>query len=389
MSGAPDLKGLREFSEETDRQSGRFFVGRRAELGLVATATANWTRSVHARHAPPGIVLISGAPGAGKTALLRELLDSPPESAAALAVPLLRLSTEAELAHSLAAALVGPAGRVADRLSPSAVAANLGVAKFEWKPAAAMPATLGELDRGLSVDRSSGTVLLLVDEVQTATPDQVRLLAALHQGATGVPLVPVLAGLSDSGDVLAAGGISRRAAAYDIRLQRLDEGEPAAAVQAMLDDFRVAGADADKARWRRAIEAWSDRWPQHLKTAMTALARELLRTGGDLTKADWGRARRDAAGRRRQGYEARCSPAMRLAGTLLARFLRDTLLPVDEETAVGRLSVLLGKGAAGEMPPAEFFYHLVHQGVLHDGNGDGRFECPIPSFREYLISRWQ
>ena len=388
MADAPELDGLLEFSEETDRDSGRFFVGREAEIGLVGKAAEKWTRSVKSGDAPLGVVLISGAPGAGKTALLGQLLKHPPPTTAALSVPLLRLSSEAELVRSLTDALTKPAGGVAGGLRPSGVTANLGLAKFSWGLSSTPPTTLGDLDRGLSVG-GAAAAMLLIDEVQTATPDQVRMLAALHLGATGFPLVPVLAGLSDSSDVLSAGGISRRAATYDLRLDRLHEGEPAEAVRMMLGEYRVRGPEPVQARWCRAIEAISDRWPQHVKTAMTALARELLRADGELERADWERTRDDAAALRTRGYEARRSPHMRRAGTLLARFLEETPLPADEERAIRHLEGLMAGGAAGGMAPGAFFDHLVHQGVLHDPEGTGEYVCPIPSLRDYLIRRGQ
>ena len=88
----------------------------------------------------------------------------------------------------------------------------------------------------------------------------------------------------------------------------------------MLDAFRIRGSVADREGWGQDIEAASDRWPAHLKTALTALARELLRTGGDLTLADWDRTKRDAAGLRAAGYAAGVSLDMENATTLLAQF---------------------------------------------------------------------
>ena len=386
MPDAPELDGLLDFSKETARNSGRFFVGRKAELALIADAAKVWMRDIEVGNVPFGLVLISGAPGAGKTALLHHLLQNPPPSVAALSVPLLRLSSEAELARSLKDALTDGARRAARGMRPIGVAANLGVAKFTWALPQEAPATLGELERGLSASRASA-VMLLIDEVQTATPEQIQLLSALHLGAAGIPLVPVLAGLSDAGDVLANGGISRRAVEYDVRLGTLNAGEPAEAVRLMLDEFRVRGSDKAKHQWCREIEATSDRWPQHLKTTMTALARELLRTGGDLEQADRERTLRDAAALRTRGYEARRSPDMVDAEAVLAEFLTTTPMPVGRRDALEALRRLLDGDPLLNFEAREFFGHLIHQGVLHDPDGDSRYLCPIPSFRDHLIER--
>jgi len=386
MPDAPDLEGLLDFSKETARNSGRFFVGRDAELALIGDAASLWMRGVELGNAPFGLVLISGAPGAGKTALLHHLARNPPPSVAALSVPLLRLSSEAELARSLKDALTARTRRGTQGMRPTGVAANLGLAKFSWRLPQQAPATLGDLERGLS-GGGTAALMLPIDEVQTATPEPIPMLSALHLGAAGIPLVPVLAGLSDAGDVLASGGISRRAGEYDVRLGTLNAGEPAEAVRQMLDEFRTRGSDETKHRWCRAVEATSDRWPQHLKTSMTALARELLRTGGDLERADLDRALHDAAALRARGYEARRSPDMGDAEAVLAEFLATTQMPVGRRDALDALRRLLADDPMLNFGAQEFFGHLIHQGVLHDPNGDSRYVCPIPSFREHLIER--
>ncbi len=386
MPDSPDLDGLLDFSKETGRNSGRFFVGRDAELALIGDAARLWMRDIESGSAPFGLVLISGAPGAGKTALLHHLVRNPPPSVAALSVPLLRLSSEAELARSLKDALTDRARRGIQGMRPTAVTANLGVAKFAWALPQQAPATLGDLERGLSGGGTTA-VMMLIDEVQSATPEQIQMLSALHLGAAGIPLVPVLAGLSDAGDVLASGGISRRAVEYDVRLGALKAGEPAEAVRLMLAEFRVRGSQNTKHRWCREVEATSDRWPQHLKTSMTALARELLRTDGDLERADQDRAFRDAAALRARSHEARRSPEMVDAEAILAEFLTRTQMPIGRRDALDALRRLLNGDPILNFGATEFLRHLIHQGVLHDPNGDSRYLCPIPSFRDHLIER--
>ena len=384
MPDAPELAGLLEFSKETARNSGRFFVGREAELELITDAAKVWMRDIEAGNIPFGLVLISGAPGAGKTALLHHLVQNPPPSVAVLSVPLLRLSSEAELALSLKEALTDRSQRATRGMRPMGIAANLGVAKFTWALPQQAPATLGDLERGLSGSRASA-VMLLIDEVQTATPEQIQMLSALHLGSAGIPLVPVLAGLSDAGDVLASGGISRRAVEYDVRLGTLNAGEPAEAVRLMLDEFRVRGSHETKHRWCREVEATSDRWPQHLKTSMTALARELLRTDGDLEQADRDRTFRDSATLRTRGYEVRRSPDMVDAEAVLAKFLRQTQMPVGRREALDALQRLMDGDPLLSLKPRELLDHLIHQGVLHDPSGERKYLCPIPSFRDHLI----
>ena len=386
MPDAPELDGLQRFSLESDRDSGRFFVGRRVELDRISDAAEMWRVAVAGGRPPLGVVLVSGAPGAGKTALLHHLREHPPNSAAALAIDLSALGSEAELVQDLKDGLAGLLGRAKGALRPSKASVSLGVLKVDWSEFS-QAVTLRGLGRAVSPGQKAKPTLLLIDEVQSATQEQIQVLAALHRGATGLPLVPVLAGLSDSSDVLSAGGISRRATEYDIRIGQLNEGEPAEAVRMMLEEFRIEGLEPAKRRWASAVEALCDRWPQHLKTAITALARELLRTQGHLERADWERTRQEAASLREQGYEARRSLKIRDARPLLAEFLGTIALPINRDHAIEALRRLMDTDPVLGMPPADFLNHLIHQGVLHDPNGNGEYTCPIPSFRDYLIGK--
>ena len=65
---APDIEGLRNFSERDDRSPAPVFVGRVDALADVEGAV----RRVAAGDAQGGIRLVYGAPGAGKSALLEE-----------------------------------------------------------------------------------------------------------------------------------------------------------------------------------------------------------------------------------------------------------------------------------------------------------------------------
>ena len=74
--GRPELDGLRAFVREGDRNRARFFVGREAQLRDIELACADAFAGFRAGRPLAGTTrLIQGAPGAGKTALLRHFED--------------------------------------------------------------------------------------------------------------------------------------------------------------------------------------------------------------------------------------------------------------------------------------------------------------------------
>ena len=161
----------------------------------------------------------------------------------------------------------------------------------------------------------------MVDEVQTLQAEQAPVLQSLHLATAGLPIAPVLAGLANARDVLARCGIPRLNEDGVHMLGRLNAGEPAEAVCAMLDAFRVETAGAKTERWAARLEDHSDGWPQHLQNAMRALAEALIKTNGMLRDVDEAAVFADARKRQQQTHRARRSPQMQEALFLLARVM--------------------------------------------------------------------
>ncbi len=63
----PDIDGLRKFIGTGARESARFFVGREREIGAVEALCGKFTKGA----VPGATTVIQGAPGAGKTSILR------------------------------------------------------------------------------------------------------------------------------------------------------------------------------------------------------------------------------------------------------------------------------------------------------------------------------
>lgn len=75
---APDLDALRWFSKLPDREASPYFGGRTEELALVEGALSRIRERVQTGHRHPAggeSVLFQGAPGPGKSALLRHIVQ--------------------------------------------------------------------------------------------------------------------------------------------------------------------------------------------------------------------------------------------------------------------------------------------------------------------------
>ena len=132
-------------------------------------------------------------------------------------------------------------------------------------------------------------------------------------------------------------------------------------------------------------------WPQHLACAHAALARELIRTGGDVGSADLDAVARETAEARREYYRGR------LEGTVLGRHRPFTAAVVaavrrDGPEDPGDLLGLCERMLDGAQPAypglrevsgGEFADALVEKGVL-SRSGDGPYDTTIPSMADWL-----
>lgn len=393
-NGGPDLEGLRFFSEPLDRGVASFFVGRSALIEDIERAAASALRNASAgwRYASP-TRLIQGAPGAGKSALLAHLEQkwSLAGKAAPYALPvhLEELADPNRIAQAIAARLDPRRAERFRRTETRSGSIGISGVGGAWAAAAAPPAGFGALRDMFPPERWERPLCLLVDEVQNLEPAQAGVVRRLHEAVDSLPIVPVLAGLANSPHVLAKRGISRLSVGTVHMLGRLEPGQSAESAKMMLERFRVEAAEADAARWAALLEELSDRWPQHLRNGMRALANGLLASGGVLASVDEKAVLAGAEKRRLDSYRARRSPEMLGSGLLLAGVMEampddglgyvETLRAIEESAGAAS-----GWRLPAGMGPEEYLDHLVHRGALQD-DGTGRLACPIPSFRHFLI----
>ena len=400
----PDIAGMRAFALEDDRLPPPTFVGRQDIIAdiehAVAQAAAGGT-AVRGRTR-----LVFGAPGAGKTALLYELarrwraraVDGDANAPIPLDCQPGELTSPVAFVEVVLSALVPDSSyNVGTSTTTEGGGGIPGIAGLNVSRTTSVPSLVDSVQAGRTPwaairevtqpGRLARPVVLLVDEVQNMPGDpggdgRTRLLAEIHDGRHGLPVVAVLGGLGDSKQVMARRGISRFARSAVHSLPLLTDAESGEAVQRFLARHRIGGGDETKALWRRHIAEACSGWPQHLHSYLCGAARALADAGGDLEHADLGAALAAGDDWRRQYYDARLEG---VNADLPA--VADVVGQIPESGAAMHRIVEWCREATGTAAEGRDLHaRLIHDGVLQEMPG-GLVTCPIPSFRQYILTR--
>ncbi len=310
---------LREFSAEPPRYLTPFFAGRRETLDFIEDRRdLVMKRHENGADGPARgmTVLTHGAPGAGKTSLLMKLKER-------LKIPCVELEVK-DLAdpdallkkteRALSTAGLSDTRRLLmdaiGTISVSAMGAEASLAPVKILEA-------------LGVVTGGNAVAVFIDEIQNVDPKNARAtecLQTLHEGRHGFPILPVLAGLCDSPDILAKAGISRIEPPDGISVGLLTPEEARESVRSFMEYFEVRG---DVGPWIESVARRSDLWPQHLHNGLRALAEELSRTGADIDLIDGKRVERNRKTLRDSAYDGRLSSDIRRAKKLVSSLMSE------------------------------------------------------------------
>ncbi len=398
------------YVSHSDRGVEPVFVGRGDLFHLVANAARSC-----ADGQPAGqTVCLAGPPGIGKTAFLEELRGrglsrgwgGPPTLAvdvdpSELHDPQILL---ARIADALPKPWRGGAGRRLRRMlgnlserggSFSLSGAGIGVGNvkkpslFPWK----------ELE-GLLAGRPDGGVLCIcVDEAQRLKPTsgerRNEVLAHLHRGAreADVPAFVLLAGHSQTPDVIEP-SVSRRLAGDRLKHMRpLSRDESIQYVRGILDHCEVRGQQWKFTEW---VARECGGFPHHLRSAMTALGKEILRNDSvrpcDL---DAVRIAKDVTRLRVDYYQrrlARLTPALPLIRQLFERWdnagVSRECAWIDARDALGRIDdqMMADLREEGTDTRKKLIGAMIASGLLAVIEDDDTWGCPIPSLRDYVLT---
>jgi len=400
----PDIAGLRAFALEDDRLPPAAFVGRQDVIADIERAVAEASAGGVAVRGRTR--LIFGAPGAGKTALLHELARRwrARVTAGDTSAPIPVDCEPGELTSPVAFTEAILSALVPDSSYDAATATTIeggggvpGVAGLRVSRTKSVPSFLESVQAGRtpwSVIREAmrpeypiRAVVLLVDEVQTVPGDpdeegRTRLLAEVHGGRHGLPIMAVLGGLGNSRQVMVRRGISRFARDAVHALPLLTDDECGEAVEHFLSRHRIPGDERARTRWREGIAAACNGWPQHLHNYLCGAARVLADVGGDLERADLSATLAAGDEWRRDYYDARLEGVGADLPMVAAVVGRTPESGAPTHRIVEWCREAMGAAEQG----SDLYARMIHDGVLQEMPG-GLVACPIPSFRRYILAR--
>ena len=405
MARVFDESGLRDFTAAGEKSPPPVFVGREGVISDILAAAGRAWGPGGGRRGEPGMTrIVHGAPGSGKSSVLAEIQsrlsgtgnDASPRLLAVSSTRLAaRTGVSRVLAALAAAARTGQSewlrlgrdvfSRIRSGVDGVSVAGT-GLA-FREKDIADLTA----LEEALPPSDWRGPVILAVDEAQNLPPDKqtpaAQLLRGIHEADPGLPLTLVLAGLGDTPDVAGRMGLTRVLAQHPLGGLSGEETE-----ELMTGFCRRFGIESGSAENRLAALAEPcEGWPRHLHFALQALGAAALETGGDIDRIGWDGVFAAAAASRRAYYRGQQDAAMRESGNLVGAVMFELDRSLSEMEIISLIQSRASDSrpeGGWSLPPGNdaraFSRHLVHRGALQT-DGDGRFRCPIPSFRSFLI----
>ena len=416
------IEALKRFIAVDERTVPPHHAGRHDVIDdIEERAAVMWWLHDNGAELPSGITrVLQGAPGAGKTATLKHLrrkwataaprpgvlsflrakaprgaprmlfLDSPKDfvNARSLVQQLGNLLKPGLGDEVVASGERGWQAQVGVQVAEAGAHVQGGRSRRDDEP----PDALDALFERHPAAKWRHPVVLAIDEFQNmrgeAGEPHAERLVKLHNLGHGVPLMLVLGGLGNTEAVAMRLGISRlvKAGVHALGCLLVDESEDL--IEGWGKHFGLPPG-----RWRDAMQGIAvanDRWPMHIRNALAAFSRELVGADGDVAAVDFKAVREDSADRRESYYFSRTSGRMRRARFLVASVMKDIHPGIQSGEVVDRIEKHAGSGPGmrwrlpKDMDEEDFYMHLVHRGALHEIPRD-IVECPIPSFRQYLI----
>ena len=415
-------EGLADYIQTLDRSAPPYFAGRKRLLSDIEDACmAVWRRHENRLAQIEGSTwMIYGAPGAGKSSVLKYLryawqqgafmtLDAAGRERSTPTPAMLycdssELYSLEEFCEKLADfvsrdqaknlfAQISKTMRVSGSGSVGIVKGS--IEHESTKQHDADRASLSVLVKVLSHSKWKRPVVIAIDEAQNLPGDprspEGRFLRAMQENQSQLPVIVLLAGLSDTKMRVRELGLSRLSKNRVCSLNGLDAAEVAELKAGFCTHFEV-----DLGRYSDEFDALlqrTDGWAAHLQNCLQAFSEVYLEAQCEIETVDFARVEQLSLATRMEYYHARRSNAMKdspgLLGTLMKQLTgseeRWQVLDMIQRIADDNAS---SRSRTKKLPPGmstdDYYNDLIHSGALQERN-DGKVVCPIPSFRQFLI----
>ncbi|MCY4288166.1 MAG: ATP-binding protein [Aestuariivita sp.] len=404
---------LNEFILQRAKSHPPVFAGRREILKEIAELS---NLAFRQKAAIPGNThIIYGAPGAGKSSILRELelrgqtndwpgtiYCSNVEIEDHLPDVLKSILLAAEATEQNWQVLVQRFGSNLGQRIGEIQAFGFGI-DVEKMLHRTWPNNLHELREVTPATNWKRPVIIAVDEAQRlgneVNPSTARFLQAIHDAEyLRLPITLVLAGLSDTKECAREMGLTNTV--YDCSIGCFTPKEQREVIEGFCRHFGIeVGAQEEKLY---TYFAPTDGWPRHMYWAQKALAMQLIlpEVGGCLNRlSNWQTVEDLRDQYRIRYYKDRTSNEMKESRKLLGGILsyvseaerkNDKLFIADIYDILEEIT-RTNQGAAWRLPESHtarsYVSHLIHQGALQEDSQSETLVCPIPNFQSHLIAQ--
>lgn len=383
-----------------------FFAGRKGILDKVT----NSVNVLKKENVPGQTFIFQGAPGAGKTALLRRIEEEFGKDRCirtgdvrddlstfslwnTLAVKLTGLSKDAIQGTKH----IGTQGEF--QIGPSQIAQfKRGHQKSTTIVTAQITSCMQIAELGEKAVRDP--VIMMIDEIQNIKPDShmSNFVRDLHTQSE-VPVLLICAGLSNSRRRLRDAGISRLNDEHVLPIGQLSREESSEAVRGALCAMEAEGARSAKPvseTLTREITEKSNQWPHHITCYIRGVLHTLItqKSAPDFSDMDTDKAFSYGDRFREEYYEARREASDLPVSVIANLYRRINAGALSRAQCAGfirdQIEALTGSErslAEADIPDARAALNAAtHSGVISLDKSD-ECEIPIPSMADFIFER--
>ena len=421
-------EGIEYYAElqELDKDLSPYFAGRDDILSQIENnCTEVWRRHLCGQQQVTASTrVIYGAPGAGKTTTLRHLRQqwakgsyvtsqsdgSPRKGPTPLMMYFsgaMELSDTAGFFEDLADSVIpGKGDSLFSKISRTLRLSgefNLGVATGSIEKESTESEQQKELRRNRAIRtflksvplrKWKRPVVIGIDETQNLPRDRDsavgQLIQCLHDNVHNLPLVVVMGGLSDSVTRVKQLGLTRLSEDHTHSLGCLNKKELKEFKTGFLEHFDLDLGSCER-QFDAIIES-SNGWPAHLQNGLQSFAKGYVEAKGDIEKVDFDAVHKMNQEKRTRYYGQRMSSEMKNTYIFLTAVMNqvtrnqkaDIVHMISEQNQKWVQLSDARRSLPEGMTAKNYYDHLIHNGALQESD-DGWVECPIPSFRQYIL----